>query len=248
LARIFAIAASHNPDLYECTKLSIISTAMTAAELGLTVGGSLGHLYPVPYGKECVPIIGYKGYVTLAIRSGNIAAIEARNVFENDQFAIDYSKTPQFTHKPQLSNTDRGEYKGSYCVSTTKDGIQQFTWMDCHEVFLIRNRAPSSRKGPWKTDLLEMCRKTVTRRHIKYLDLSGAAADAIAIAEAAEVGVVIKDITPPRQNAEAALRDELGLNEGEAAEYAEVVELEPETDPQGEPHQVELTEQDNVGE
>src|SRR5690348_12059314 len=53
------------PALQKCTAASLLQSVIVAAELGLEPGGALGHLYLVPYGNTCTPIVGYRGFIEL---------------------------------------------------------------------------------------------------------------------------------------------------------------------------------------
>ena len=67
-------AVQVNPKLQECSKNSILSSALVGESLKLSPSPQLGQYYIVPYdtknGKEARFQMGYKGYVQLAIRSG----------------------------------------------------------------------------------------------------------------------------------------------------------------------------------
>lgn len=80
-------AVSINPALSECEHFSIISAAMLGESLKLSPSPQLGQYYLVPFEnkkkgtKEAQFILGYKGYIQLAIRSGyyrkiNVVAIK----------------------------------------------------------------------------------------------------------------------------------------------------------------------------
>lgn len=84
-------AVSTNPQLQECNHFSILSSALLGESLGLSPSPQLGHYYMVPFkkkGKNGEPdtsvatfVLGYKGYIQLAIRSGfykklNVIAIK----------------------------------------------------------------------------------------------------------------------------------------------------------------------------
>ena len=80
-------AVGTNPALSECTPATIISAALLGESLELSPSPQLGHYYMVPYadGKTGVKNaqfqMGYKGYIQLAIRSGqyrhiNVVAIK----------------------------------------------------------------------------------------------------------------------------------------------------------------------------
>lgn len=68
-------AVNTNSDLQECTNQSILSGALLGESLKLSPSPQLGHYYLVPFndkekGKVAQFQLGYKGYIQLAIRSG----------------------------------------------------------------------------------------------------------------------------------------------------------------------------------
>lgn len=87
-------AVQTNPALQECTKQSILSAALLGESLNLSPSPQLGQYYMVPFKNkrqndagqweqidEAQFILGYKGYIQLAIRSGqykklNVVAIK----------------------------------------------------------------------------------------------------------------------------------------------------------------------------
>ena len=80
-------AVGTNPALSECTPATIISAALLGESLELSPSPQLGHYYMVPYAdgksgtKNAQFQMGYKGYIQLAIRSGqykhiNVVAIK----------------------------------------------------------------------------------------------------------------------------------------------------------------------------
>src|SRR5690349_18973964 len=90
LIKIALVAISKVPKLLDCNQESVLRSVMTAAELGLDCGGALGGAYLVPYGNDCQLIIGYRGMIDLARRSGEIVSIEARVVWKNDKFDVKF--------------------------------------------------------------------------------------------------------------------------------------------------------------
>ena len=79
-------AVNNNAQLQECTNQSILSGALLGETLKLSPSPQLGHYYLVPFndqkkGKVAQFQLGYKGYIQLAIRSGqykklNVIAIK----------------------------------------------------------------------------------------------------------------------------------------------------------------------------
>ncbi len=169
--KVALAATARTPKLLECSVQSILQSVMQAAQLGLEPGSPLGHAYLVPYGKECTLIVGYKGLIDLARRSGQVDGIEARAVYEKDEFAVEYGLQTVLRHKPFLGQ-DRGALHAVYAIGRLKDSEPQIEVMAKHEVDAIRARSRSGGSGPWQTDYTEMARKTVVRRLCKYLPLS----------------------------------------------------------------------------
>lgn len=158
--------AMRNPD-------SFINSVVQASHLGLEIGGALGQCYLVPYKNEVKAIVGYRGLLTLARRSGFINSIKAEMVYENDEFTLELGIETKVTHKPFLTG-DRGKPKLAYMVAHFVDGGHHFEWMSIGEVNKIRDRSPAANKGssPWTTDYEQMALKTVIRRGWKYLPMS----------------------------------------------------------------------------
>lgn len=177
VVKMALVAASRQPRLWECTKESILQSIMKSAELGLDCSGTLGRAYLVPYfnskigAYECQFIPGYQGLIELARRSGNIARIESRVVYEHDKFVVEYGLDQKLAHTPAMTS-DRGAMKCVYAVAEMTDGSRQIELMTMAEIESIRLRSKAKDGGPWKTDYAEMARKTVIRRIAKYLPLS----------------------------------------------------------------------------
>lgn len=66
--RLFKVALnsiSSTPGLQKCTPSSLFRAIVSAAELGLEVGGALEHAYLVPYKEKAELVIGYRGCLHL---------------------------------------------------------------------------------------------------------------------------------------------------------------------------------------
>jgi recombination protein RecT len=178
LVKVALAATGRNQDLLACTADSILDCVMQAAQLGLEPGGPLGHAYLIPYKNKCTLIVGYKGLIELARRSGEIDSIEARVVYERDEFRVAYGLNPVLEHVPNLSG-DPGQLIMVYAIARLRGGGVQAEVMTRSQVNAIRQRSRASGSGPWVTDYDEMARKTVVRRVCKYLPLSVELADVL---------------------------------------------------------------------
>lgn len=169
LARIAMTTIRQTPKLLDCNIQSLLAAVMQAAQLGLEPN-ILGQAYIVPYGKEAQFIIGYRGMIDLARRSGQIESIYAHPVYSNDDFEYEYGLNPKLRHKPAMGN--RGNFIGAYGVAKFKDGGYHFEFMSKAEIDKRRSRSKAAKNGPWVTDYEEMACKTVIRHMFKYLPIS----------------------------------------------------------------------------
>lgn len=192
MMRVALVAISRSPDLLVCTPQSLLAAFMQASELGLTVSGSLGEAYLVPYwnkkiqAKEAIFIVGYRGMANLAIRSEHVTSIEAQVVRQGDSFSYEFGTNAYLTHRPARGN-DR-PLTDAYAIATMKDGSKKFEVMQSDEVADVRSRSQCEKSGPWVTDEAEMWKKTVVRRLCKLLPLSPESVAAIEASDRNEFG------------------------------------------------------------
>ena len=187
MIKLALVAASRTPKLLQCTPASVVQAVMTASQLGIDVGGSLGAGYIVPYGDQAQFIIGYRGLIELARRSGQILGIEARVVHEKDVFEFEYGLHPKLRHVPS-SDPEPGKTIFAYAIAQMKDSDPQLEVMGLSQLEGIRKRSKAANNGPWITDTDEMYRKTVVRRLCKYLPLSVDLQTALELEDRAEKG------------------------------------------------------------
>ena len=205
LLKVAQIAATTTPALAKCDVASLVGAIGQCAQMGLEPNTVLGHAYLVPFntkrkdangGERWVNsvqvIIGYKGLIDLARRSGQIVSIAAHEVCDADRFELVYGLDEKLNHTPAMGN--RGEVIGFYAVAKLKDGGHCFEFMSRHQVETIRDGSQGFQQAkkygkeaahPWSAHFVEMGRKTVIRRLAKFLPLSvefqtGVALDAMA--------------------------------------------------------------------
>lgn len=200
LLKVAQIAATTTPALAKCDVPSLVGAIGQCAQMGLEPNTVLGHAYLVPFNtKRKMPdgqerwvnsvqvIIGYKGLIDLARRSGQIVSIAAHEVCEEDHFELVYGLDEKLVHRPAMG--ERGEVVGFYAVAKLKDGGHSFEFMSVHQVREIMKATQSKGGyGPWKDHFIEMGRKTVIRRLAKYLPLSIEFQTAVALDNQAEAG------------------------------------------------------------
>lgn len=191
MARVVITAITRTPKLLDCNPMTVMNAVIEASQLGLMPDGVLGHGYIVPYKTTAVFIPGYKGLLDLARRSGEIAWVQARLVFENDEFDYQYGMDPKLHHVPaRVSAKEPGKFIAAYGIAKYKTGEFHFEVMHRDEIDDIRKRSRAGNDGPWVTDYNEMARKTVIRRLCKFLPLNPEYQALVARDEYHEAGVL----------------------------------------------------------
>ena len=203
MMKIALRALRTTPKLMQCTLSSLFGAVVTCAQMGLEPNTPQGHIYLIPFENkkkgvtEVQIVVGYKGLIDLARRSGEIVSISSHPVFEHDPFEVSFGTDESIMHKPKLDG-DRGAIIGFYAVAKLKDGGTQLEFMAASEVNAIRDGSQGYRTAmryakqgerpntPWATNYEEMGRKTVIRRLCKYLPMSIELANAAALDERAD--------------------------------------------------------------
>ncbi|WP_261537069.1 recombinase RecT [Burkholderia multivorans] len=186
------------PKLMECTVESLMGAVVQCSQLGLEPNTPLGHAYLIPFEKkkkvggewvtekvETQIVIGYKGLIDLARRSGQVVSIAAHAVHEHDHFDYAFGLDEKLEHKPAMSA--RGRVIAFYAVAKLVGGGHAFEVMSAEQVNEIRDASQNYKfardksKTVWGQHYEEMGRKTVLRRLFKYLPVSIELASATAL-------------------------------------------------------------------
>lgn len=247
--RLCIFNITRNPALLDCTPLSLLQCVMTAAELGVNLGGSTGEAYPVPFknsktGKrEAQFILGYKGLNKLVQEADEqIERISAHVVRKGDEFYFELGLDEKLRHVP-TADID-APITHAYAIVTYTNGRKRFEVMSKAEVDRIRKRSRAGDSGPWVTDYDEMAKKTVFRRLAKWLPLTPKAASAIEQSDEAEFGTISPSIDilpaddgePKRKRVEAlaekikeknAQADDAPMTEAEVSAHAAEILPDP---------------------
>jgi len=213
MIRIVTTEIRKNPTLAKCDTQSFVGAVVQCSQLGLEPGSALGHAYLLPFEKrkkdstgnwvtertDIQLIIGYRGMIDLARRSGQIVSLSARVVREADEFTYEYGLEEKLHHKP--GDDDSSQITHVYSVAKLKDGGVQFEVMSAKQVNQIASQSKSVKKNkdgsidwqntnsPWATHWEEMAKKTVIRRLFKYLPVSIEMQKAVILDEKAESDV-----------------------------------------------------------
>lgn len=192
MIRIVTTEIRKTPALAQCDQGSFIGAVVQCSQLGLEPGGALGHAYLIPFGNgksksgqfNVQLIIGYRGMIDLARRSGQIVSLSARAVRYDDEFSFEYGLEENLIHRP--GENEDSPITHVYAVARLKDGGTQFEVMTAGQIDKIKSQSKASSNGPWVTHWEEMAKKTVIRRLFKYLPVSIEMQKAVILDEKAE--------------------------------------------------------------
>ena len=162
---------SSDKGLRACNPGELIREALKAAVLNLPLNKQLGLAYLVPFkdnrSKTVKPtfIIGYKGLIQLATRTGRYSAINADAVYEGEVVIKDRITGDITIEGEPTSETTIGYF--GYIGLT--NGFKKVIYKTKEEIVAHAkkySKAYNSSYSPWKTDFDIMAKKTLLREII----------------------------------------------------------------------------------
>lgn len=180
ITSVLQIVAS-NDLLQKADPVSIYQAAALAATLDLPLNNSIGAAYIIPYNtkqkdgsyKTVAQFqIGYKGFIQLAIRSGQFKRIEVCKVYETDEEKDVYDRLTSFFKK----GNPEGEIIGYASYFQLLNGFEKTHYMSNEELKSHAGKYSQTAKkgfGLWKDSYESMAEKTVLKLLLsKYAPLS----------------------------------------------------------------------------
>ncbi len=152
--------------LQECDPNLVIMEALKAATLKLPINKQLGFAYIVPYKSKGVAIpqfqLGYKGYIQLAMRTGQYRFLNAGVIFEGVKVNRNIlTGEIAFSGEP-----DSEKAQGYFAYMELMNGFSKTVYMTHTEIIRHAQRyskSYNSANSAWKSNFDEMAMKTVTR-------------------------------------------------------------------------------------
>ena len=150
-------------NLQKCEGMSVIASCMVAATMDLPVDKNLGYAWVVPYGNRAQFQMGYKGYIQLALRTGQYKSINVVEIREGElvswnplteEIEVDFSK--------RESDAVIG-YAGYFKLI---NGFEKTVFWTKEEVNNHANKfskTVNSKNSVWKSNFDAMAKKTVLR-------------------------------------------------------------------------------------
>ncbi len=170
-------AVNNNPALQECTNQSILSGALLGESLNLSPSPQLGQYYLVPFndknkGKVAQFQLGYKGYIQLAIRSGQYKKLNVLAIKEGE--LIRYDPLNEEIEVQLIEDEEaREESKtiGYYAMFEYTNGFKKTLYwsrkkMEAHALKYSKGYAAKKGYTFWEKDFDGMAYKTMLRQLI----------------------------------------------------------------------------------
>jgi len=221
-------ATKSNPTLSECEPNSVISSAVVAATLNLPIQSNLGFAHIVPYNQkdkngEMSKVaqfqMGYKGFIQLALRTGQYKNINASEVYEGELVNFD-----RITGEVELDTKKKRSEKVIGYVAYFKllNGFEKMFYLTKEQVQnhgSKYSKSYSNKYGRWQQDFDSMALKTVIKLLLsKYGILSVDMQTAITVDQA-----IIKDAdTMEVEYVDTTERETFQSNALQETEYEEI--------------------------
>jgi len=164
---------SGDKHLQQCEPKEVVMEALKAATLKLPISKGLGFSYIVPYKGKPVFQIGYKGYIQLAMRTGQYRVINADVVYEGE-----LGRTDKLTGEISLDGQRKSDkVVGYFAHIELLNGFAKTLYMSKEQVVRHakkHSKSYSSKDSAWQTDFDAMAKKTVIRgllSHYGYLSV-----------------------------------------------------------------------------
>lgn len=151
---------------------SLFASILHCAELGLNPSQMVGEFYFIPFKDSITPILGYKGLITLLMRSSKVKKIWSEVVYEDDDFEYQLGLEPKLFHTPNhLSIRNSANIKCIYaCAKIGDDTVFKVMFKNEIQNIINMSKFPNDlffndRKDPEQW----MAKKTVLKQLSKLM-------------------------------------------------------------------------------
>jgi recombination protein RecT len=172
-----------NSYMQKCEPKTALKAVMNVCQTGLTLNPVMKYAYLVPRKIGGVLSVcldpSYQGLIHLLTSSGAVKSISSQIIYQNDLIEIDLASDKKvLKHVPYWMDgkDDSGQIMGVYSLAQLEHSFH-CEIMTIQDVYEIRDHSESykaylkNKNVPsiWVSDEPEMIRKTVVKRHFKYL-------------------------------------------------------------------------------
>lgn len=172
-------AVNADSKLRNCDPSTIVVSAMKAAALDLPIEPALGFAYLVPYKNQATFMVGWRGLVQMALRTGQYKHLNVTEVFQGE--IIEENRiTGEASIAGQRTGDDVIAYIGYLELVTGFRAFVVMTVEEIHDHARKHSKTYTYDSSPWKQFPKAMERKTVYRRLLStYGVMTGSLAEVV---------------------------------------------------------------------
>lgn len=182
LLAVMTGAIRENPDLGKVEPMSLLGAMMTCSQLGMEPNSKLGECYLIPFKNnrrgvyEVQFILGYRGMIALAYRSGKVRSLIAGVHYDDDDL-WDYERGTEFRLRHR-EGPQEGEPLHAYALAELSDGGWVSAVLPWSKILETRNASQGWKRAvskgntatsPWGAHIDAMAMKTAIRRLFTWL-------------------------------------------------------------------------------
>ena len=150
-------------NLKKCEPMSVIASCMVAATMDLPVDKNLGYAWVVPYKDKAQFQIWYKGFIQLALRTGQYKAINVVEIREGELISWNpLSEEVEIDFTERKSNKVIG-YAGYFKLLNGFEKTVYWSKEDMEAHAKKFSKTYNFKNSVWQTDFDSMAKKTVIR-------------------------------------------------------------------------------------
>ncbi|MEM4202823.1 MAG: recombinase RecT [Candidatus Methanomethylicaceae archaeon] len=187
-----------NPQLMKCTAQSIAHVILATHELNLSPYPTVGDVYIVPFYNAqekkymATMLLGYRGLIKLASRSHPGLIVKADVVYEGDELEYQKGTDEYIRHVPRFES-ENVTHVYAFLKLQNATLVEVISIDQANELRQrMLTRKETAAFSPWASEFwLEMVKKTLVRRLLKYLPLDTTLQRAIVSEEYTEAGIAV---------------------------------------------------------
>lgn len=176
----FLESVARNPTLLSCTRMSLFNCAVSFSFLGLLPGGATGQAFMLPFRDKknnvvnAVPVTGYKGFNTIAARSG--IAIEGMCIRKDDKYSFNPAQG-KLSHEVNIEASD-AQIVGCWSQLFREGHRYSQRVLGIKQLLVTKSKSMGARKddSPWNDRVgpgfEAMCEKTGRRLQARSIPLN----------------------------------------------------------------------------
>ncbi|WP_180946785.1 recombinase RecT [Pediococcus pentosaceus] len=191
-----------NQSLADVDQMSVIKSAMVAASLDLPIDQNLGFMWLVPYKGMATPQIGYKGYIQLALRTGQYKKLNTIVVHEGEMKYWN-PLTEDFEYDPKGKESD--EVIGYLGYLRMINGFEKTVYwtkqnIEDHRMKFSKMSGKAKPSGVWASNYDAMALKTVMRNLLSKWGIMSIEMQQAVVQDEKAPETDVRDVTPTETN------------------------------------------------